>query len=523
MSQRSRVIRREQCPVCAAKGRDRSGDNLAIYDDGHSYCYACEHLLNSKEEFNPLEDTFTYEYHPHRGITADTFRFYRTYTKIDKEGKPIKVGFPYPDQSMKIRSLSEKHFSWEPEGPKDKTGLFGRDRFSSGSHESVTITEGEYDAQSLYQLLRSPVVSVQSSGSAVRDCSVDLDWLRGFKRIVICFDNDAAGREAVRRVAGLFDYNKVYVCKLTKHKDANEYLTAGDGGELLNIWHNAKKFLPDEVKSSFAEFRELLKEKPQPGVPYPFPSLTKMTFGMRKGESVLITAQEKVGKTELMHMIEHQLLRETDDAIGAIYLEEPAKRHLQALAGLEIGKPVHLPGLEIEPSEVSAALEALVKTDDRLHVYSHFGSDDPDTLLDTIRFLVVSRQCGWVLLDHISMVVSGLAGEGNERRALDYFITRAQMMVKELGFGLIFVSHLNDENQTRGSRYISKTCDIQVRAERDKLNPDPIIRNTVKLIVVDNRYSGQTGPCCDLTFDPLTYRLTEADNDNWPVAEGAAA
>jgi len=35
-----------------------------------------------------------------------------------------------------------------------------------------------------------------------------------------------------------------------------------------------------------------------------------------------------------MHSIEHQLLTETDDAIGAIFLEEPKRRHLQAIAGL---------------------------------------------------------------------------------------------------------------------------------------------------------------------------------------------
>jgi len=462
-------------------------------------------------------ESYTYEYLAHRGINVNTFKHYECKTKIDKDGKPIAVGFRYPDGSYKIRSLEKKAFEWSPHGDKSKTGLFGRDKFSAGSSSSITITEGEYDAQSLWQLLRTPVVSVQGSGSALRDCSADLDYLRSFDRVYFAFDNDAAGREALQRCAGLFDYNKVYVVKLTKHKDANDYLTAGDGDELVTAWKNAKKYLPDTIVSSFAEFRELLKEPPKLGIPYPFPSLTKMTFGMRKGESVLITAQEKVGKTELMHAIEHQLLRETNDPIGAIYLEEPPQRHLQALAGLELGKPVHLPNVVASPEEVSRALEKLLQVDDRLHVYSHFGSDDPDVLLDTIRFLVVSRQCAFILLDHVSMVVSGLGGD-NERQALDYFITRLQMMVKELKFGLIIVSHLNDFNQTRGSRFISKTCDIQIRAERDKLHPDPIVRNTMNLIVIDNRYCGQTGPCCSLSFDPDTYRLKEAANDNWDDA-----
>ncbi len=30
-----------QCPICAKKGNDRNGDNLAIYSDGSSYCFSC--------------------------------------------------------------------------------------------------------------------------------------------------------------------------------------------------------------------------------------------------------------------------------------------------------------------------------------------------------------------------------------------------------------------------------------------------------------------------------------------------
>jgi len=67
--------------------------------------------------------------------------------------------------------------------------------------------------------------------------------------------------------------------------------------------------------------------------------------------------------------------------------------------------------------------------DDRLFLYSHFGSDEPDIFLDTVRFLVTACQCGVVIVDHITMVCSGLSGE-DERRALDYISTRLEMMVR---------------------------------------------------------------------------------------------
>ena len=51
-------------------------------------------------------------------------------------------------------------------------------------------------------------------------------------------------------------------------------------------------------------------------------------------------------------------------------------------------------------------------------------------------------------------------------RALDYLSTRLEMMVKELNYALIIVSHVNDFGQTRGSRYISKISDIRIDAEQ---------------------------------------------------------
>ena len=37
----SYVIRKEQCPACRKLGNDKSMDNLAVYSDGHTYCFRC--------------------------------------------------------------------------------------------------------------------------------------------------------------------------------------------------------------------------------------------------------------------------------------------------------------------------------------------------------------------------------------------------------------------------------------------------------------------------------------------------
>lgn len=497
------------CEVCG------SSDAKVVYEDSHGYCFSCGTYFKP-DGGQVASNQFTYEYLPWRGITKKTMEFYDVKTKIDNTGKPVSVGFKYPNDSYKIRLLDKKDFF--SQGNITEAGLFGRNKFTSGIHKYVTITEGELDALSLYQVLLAPVASVQSASTALRDCSRDRSWLNSFERVYLAFDNDEPGREALRSVAKLFDYNKLYVVRFEHRKDANEFLQAVDGAdELKNIWWNSKKYLPDTIVSSFKDFKKILKETPKEGVPYPFPTLTAMTYGIRPSESVLITAQEGIGKTEIMHAIEHQLLRETNDNVGAIFLEEPKQRHLQAIAGLEIGKPAHLPDSGCTDDQVIAALEKAVGQDDRLHIYSHFGSDDPEVLLDTIRFLVSARACNYILLDHISMSVSGLAGE-DERRALDYFSTRLEMMVKELNFSLILVSHVNDLGQTRGSRYISKVADIRIDATRDLTATDLNTRNTTYLTVSKNRFSGKTGPAGKIIFDPTTFTMKEevyAADDNW--------
>lgn len=499
------------CPSCT------SSDAYCLYSDGHGYCFACKFYKSSKDEFNILNiEEFTYEYLPHRGLNRETLEFYDIKTKIDGEGKPISVGFRFPNDSYIVRLLEKKDFYTQ--GDISNAGLFGRNKFSQGSHKYVTITEGAYDAASLYQVLKAPVVSVRSSSSAVHDVARDRAWVNAHERIYLAFDNDAPGRDAVRAVAKLFDYNKVYVVKLTKRKDANEYLQAGEEAELRNIWWNSKKYLPESIVSSFAEFEDILKQKVKPGVSYPFKTLNDMTYGIRTGETVLLKAQEKVGKTSIMHAIEHHLLKETKDAIGSIFIEEPKQRHLQAIASMELRKPVHLPDSGVGEDEIISAVKKVVGADDRLHIYSHFGSDDADVLLDTIRFLVSARGCRYVLFDHITMAVTGLSGESDERRALDYISTRLEMMVKELDFALIMVSHVNDEGKTRGSRNMTKVADVVIDAARDPMALDPLERRTIQLSVPYNRFCFHSGPAGKLRLDPTTYLLEEVfdehTNDN---------
>lgn len=47
MDKNSILLYKTRCPKCAENGNDRTGDNLAVYNDNHSYCYSCGYTVGS--------------------------------------------------------------------------------------------------------------------------------------------------------------------------------------------------------------------------------------------------------------------------------------------------------------------------------------------------------------------------------------------------------------------------------------------------------------------------------------------
>jgi twinkle protein len=95
---------------------------------------------------------------------------------------------------------------------KDNT-LFGQQLFKNEGR-FVTVVEGELDALAAFEMLGSkfPVVSVsKGAAGAVKDFKQNLEWLEGFENVVICFDNDTAGREAADKCAQVLSPNKARI------------------------------------------------------------------------------------------------------------------------------------------------------------------------------------------------------------------------------------------------------------------------------------------------------------------------
>ena len=504
-----------------------SSDAFHIFSDGVK-CFSCEQSGPLTEEYKALAEDpngvraaaiaavprnkpQVFDYVEHRGLTRETLAKYGIKCGLDVNGNIVETRFPYTDDSGKTRTVDKQFLSYGSMKDADKPPLFGQNRFPRGSVEAITVTEGEYDAPSVYQMLGGyGCVSVRSSSTAKRDCQNNYDYLNSFEKIYFCFDNDEQGKKALEQVVGLFDPRKVYIVDLGTYKDANEFLTDGAHKEFKRVWYNAQHYTPEGIVSGLNEFKEIiLAGAPKPGIPLPFPTLSEKLYGLHKGNILLFTALEGVGKTEILRAIEHHILRTTEDAIGVIHLEESKARTFQGFAGLERKCAVHLPDSGISAAETYDLVAKLVKQrDDRLHLYSHYDSDNPNVILDRIRFLVSGLGCSWVFLDHITACVTGV-DDDKQRQHLDYISTKLGLMVEELNFGLIMVSHVDDHNRTRGSRLVSKVAGTRVHLERNHLAEQENLRNITQMIIYKNRFGAHTGPCSQLKFDIPTFSLSE--------------
>lgn len=430
-------------------------------------------------------------------------------TQVNSDGKPIRLAISFP-KGLQYRWLNEKKFL--SDGDMTSGQLFGQDRFPAGASKSITIYEGALDAMSGYQMMGGwPAVSVRSASSAKKDCADNWDYLNSFEEIYLALDDDEPGQAAAKSIASLFDFNKVKLVKLAPYKDANEYLTAGKAADFKRVWWNAKRLVPENIAASFDEIDEILDQKrPESIAEYPFKRLQGMTYGLRPAEAVLIKAPEGIGKTEFIRAIEYNVIKTTDHNVGIIHLEEPQSRSVMGLVGYELETPVHFPDSPVTLDQMKDTYRKLAVRDNRIHYYSHFGSVAPDEILNSIRFLVSACGCRLIFLDHISILVSGLATE-DERKTLDYLTTNLRMLSEELQFAFVFISHVNDDGLTRGSRNTSKIADLVINIARDKLAEDETTRNTTYITVEKNRFGSHTGPAGRVHFDINTFKLTDAD------------
>lgn len=481
------------CPKCS------SSDAFTTWDNGSQHCFSCNYHVGKTQEIPEKKD---YKYLPLRGLSEETMRRYYCHTEI-VEGTPKRVAFQY-DGWAKIRDLSEKKFQIKPQGVA-RPYLYGMNKFDKGSRDSITITEGEFDAMSIYQISqgKTAAVSVSSASSAKRDILEHFDYVNSFNKVILCFDQDGPGQEAKEKVKALFDPRKVLICNLTKYKDANEYLQQGEPDELYRAWAASKMEVPAGVLHTYSELSDALSDTGSNKLSdYPFKALQNSLYGLHKGEFVIFKGPEGIGKTEVFRAIEYDLLRNTDLTVGILHLEENISYTMRGLVTYDLLAPANMGDAGVTNDDVMDSYHHITGgNDNRCYIKSSMGTDDPDEILGTIRFLASGLDCDVIFLDHLSMLVTGLNDE-DERKTLDYIATKIAKMVDELQFCFVTIMHVNDDGKTRSSRYPPKIAHSVINMYRDIEAEDPIERNKTYFTIQKGRAQGtKTGPAGHVVYD----------------------
>ena len=462
---------------------------------------------------------------PKRGLHEGTLKKFG-YRIGRYDDQPVQIA-PYydADGTLIATKLRFKDKTFKVTGSGISECLFGRKLWSPGKR--LVITEGEIDTLSYAQAtnLSWAVVSVPNGASgALKTIKANLEWIEQFEEVVFFFDNDEPGQTNARKCAELLTPGRAKnAVAPPPFKDPSDMLQAGEVKAMLTAVYTASVVRPDGIVNA-SELWDKVSKPLEMGTPYPWEHLNAVLFGLRPREIVTLCAGSGLGKSTICAEIAYARLK-AGDKVGYVALEDGVDRTALRFMGLELNRRIHLPGVAVSDEERRRAFDATCGTG-RLVLYDHFGSLDSDNLLNKLRYMVKGLGCKWLFLDHLSIVVSGMDADEDERRAIDRTMTRLRSFTEETGAGLVLVSHLkrppgmgHEEGakislaQLRGSASIAQLSDSVIGVERDQQAEDEEDRNTIHIRVLKNRYAGITGPSGELVYDMETGRLKAVDTE----------
>jgi twinkle protein len=532
----------EQDPIQTHLSCDDCGssDALAEYPD-HTFCFSCQTYRSledgeqkpaqpKKADMGLLTGEVPSTGIPARGLSYETCRKW-DYRVGEMSGKKVQIA-TYRDssgapQAQKVR-FKNKDFTLL--GEKKSAGLYGQHLWGSG--KKLVVTEGEIDAMSVSQAQdhKWPVVSLKNGASgAKKELLKNWDFVKNFQELILLFDQDEPGQDAARDVADAMPPGFAKIGVLPA-KDPNELLVEGRVKEIIDAIFKAKAYTPDGVTTS-AELKDRLANKPA-AVYYPFPDempeLNRRTYGGRMAELCVITSGTGMGKTTFIKQLQHHFFQSTDLTQAIVHLEEPLEDTAEGLMSMHMGRRIGLPDVRSEIGEEEywkAFNETFGAQDeagnDRLQVYDAFGSMDEGNLYNKVRYYAKATNCSMIWIDHLSILVSDMGIEGDERRAIDAIMHNLKNLTVELDIFIGLIVHLkkasNGESfeegavpsldDLRGSGGIKQLSNTVIALSRDQKAESEQARNTSQVHVLKCRFTGSVGPCDFLWFNPETGRM----------------
>lgn len=428
--------------------------------------------------------------------------------------------------------------------------------FLKSSAREVVITAGEIDCCSAFQMLKdyrdrsnkakgtdypyTPVVSstVGESGTATQ-CRNQYDWLCQFDRVIVCMDNDKAGKAAVQKIFEVLPKEKLFVMSLTM-KDANEYLTEGKESDFINAFFKAQTYMPDGVKSAADGFDEIDEELTKERITLPdymHEMQAMMGGGIQQGRIVNIIAYTSTGKSvHVNRMVEHMIFNSpvlptivTLEATAGQFSIEMLSIRLKNNLIWNMGEKGVMDFLKTPEGE-AAKKELAFKPDGTPR---YFVIDERE---GSIKDLEAQMELLWkkhgsklFVIDVLSDLLRG----SSEQHAEDHMAFQKRMAKN--GVTIINVLHTRKPPQSKdgapvkvteydalGTGSFVQSAAINIVLNRDKLAEGVIEKNVTEASLAKCR-GGKTGHAGDWFFDFTTatcYDLKDYLRDNPQIKRG---
>tara|TARA_R100001463_G_scaffold24007_4_gene57358 strand:- start:4298 stop:5938 length:1641 start_codon:yes stop_codon:yes gene_type:complete len=446
-----------------------------------------------------------------RGLDEDVAKLYNIQLQTGEGNLPVRYAFKYPN-GVKYRGFHEKKFFWK-EGS-DSNNLFGPE-FNAGSSKRIYITEGEFDAASLYQVLGKsyPVKSVPSASLSEKLIKNCFDYLNSFEMVVYAGElSDAAGKAAAQKLYSMMP-EKFYYVPMSKWKDANEFLMEGDSEDLKWSALKPQRFSPDNFFVGDLEVEKAITtENPYEYVPTGHVAIDDKIRGLVKGGLTFIKAMRGQGKTELVRYFEVQLLKQ-NTRVAMLHMEEMKSTTYRAMATYELGWNVRTKedakATGYTEEQVIQAAQKMTGGENTI-IFEMQTHDDPMQLLDYVRLASTVYGAQYIFIDHVQrLAYLSNSGVDAATSTLTTLGSRMAQLAKELNIGVIFISQVNDDGRTKYAASLEEEAIICIKLQRDVEAEDETERNTTHFIVDKNRPFAKLGNAGSVYYDPETTILEE--------------
>jgi twinkle protein len=556
-----KIIKKNQ--PCLDQIECKSSDARQIYEDGTSFCFSCKHPFKTEstkdistidEKLKEIDDSTKSDSDEkieeinkllsrgfkERGITKVVSEFFDVKVSYNEDGEISHHYYPYFNSNKTIAGYKVRKLPKTFWAVGNIKLLFGMNKFSA-TGKRLVIVEGELDALSIAQAFMDhykriyPVVSIPSA-SLVDTILDNREWIRSFDEVVLWFDNDKAGEEALNRALRIVGYDKAKVISpVDECKDASDVLIKKGFEVVMKIIWDAQSWSPVDIVTKEDLWKRLCEYADRESIPYPdcISGLNDKIQGMRLGEISLFISGTGSGKSTMLREIDFQLLKHlrenntkekpNNDKIGVITLEESPEEYARKMAGM---------ALNINPANEEIPLEDLkqgfdqVFDDDRFVILDHQCSITDDSLIDRLEYMCLMG-CKYIKIDHITILVSeGSEGlTGNE--AIDKVMNDLLKIVKRYNVWIGLISHLRKSPNTgksfeegrmpclddiKGSGSIKQISFDIIGFARNSSAADENERNKISISVLKARTCGLTGPVKPAFYDIKTGRLKKLPN-----------